>query len=128
MSLSMLRTLFWSMQIIYIFTVFLCMILEKDKNVQTCQCSQSESILKQLTQHMRYRTIFLTGLLKPKCASENPRMGDYVQKKSLGQSVICLGGNLNKKSFSFCNGKSHDYLPFCLYCSSFLHNLWFLWH
>ena len=58
-------------------------------------------------------------------------MGDYFKKKGLGQgfnliyvSAICLGGNLNKKSFSFCNGKSHDNLPFWLYCISFLHDLW----
>ena len=62
-------------------------------------------------------------------------MGDYVQKKGLGQgfnliyvSAICLGGNLNKKSFSFCNGKSPDYLLFWLYCISFLHDLWISWH
>ena len=46
-------------------------------------------------------------------------MGDYVQKKGLGQgfnmiyvSAICLGGNLNKKSFYFCNGNSQDYFHF----------------
>ena len=46
-------------------------------------------------------------------------MGDYIQKKGLDEgfnliyvSAICLGGNLNKKSFSFCNGNSQDYFHF----------------
>ena len=43
-------------------------------------------------------------------------------------SAICLGGNLIKKSFSFFNGKREDYMPFWLYCFSFLHDLWILWH
>ena len=53
-----------------------------------------------------------TALLKPKYVPKNPRMGDYVQKKGLGQgfnliyvSAICLGGNLNKKSFFFLQWK-----------------------